>query len=62
MLFNDEDIHLWEVVKIYLGSRVGRMWKVLWEVEKIYLESSVGKNWKVVLILLNIFIFLEDEK
>jgi len=47
MLFNDEDIHIWEVVKIYLGSRVGKMWKVLWEVEKIYLGSSVGKIGKL---------------
>jgi len=47
MLFNDEDIHLWEVVKIYLRSRVGRMWKVLREVEKIYLGSSVGKIGKL---------------
>jgi len=29
---------------------------------KNYLGSSVRKNWKIVLILLNIFIFLEDEK
>jgi len=62
MLFNDKDIHLWEAVKIYLGSSVERNWKVLWKVEKIYLGSRVGKNWKIVLILLNIFIFLEDEK
>jgi len=47
MLFNDKDIHLWEAVKIYLGSSIGRNEKFFERLKKYTLEVVLEKTGKL---------------